>query len=980
MLECNQPNPREPYQNPNDSPDLLGELTEEFVQRFRAGERPDWQEYAGLHPELAEQIRELFPTMMLMEQSRNWQLQLDELERGPVVRDSMGAKLERLGDFQLIREVGRGGMGIVFEAFQESLGRRVALKILSPALMMHPLHLERFQVEARAVAQLHHTHIVPLYGVGEMQGVHYYVMPLVDGWGLDRLLDDLRATQPSPVSSASYLFPELVQAYRLHRRDYFQRVVQICAQVTEALAYSHGEGILHRDIKPSNILLDMHGDAWLTDFGMAKSQDSEDLTRSNDLIGTLRYMPPERLRGVSDARSDIYSFGLVLYELATLSPAFSMDEKASLLEQITVYEPLQPTKHDKSIPNDLETIILKCIQKEPAARYATADDLLQDLKLFLADMPIRARPIHRLAKAWRWCRRNPALAGLELALAVTLMLAFGAITWKWRDAEVARSSESAARSHADVVATQWKQSLDDLRDANKLLEVARKGIQEKRWDDAALAYYRATQKCPDNAAIWQEQAEVAAHWGLYDIARKGFTEVFRCQEPETSSVWYRLALLQMYLGDEAGYRETIERMKARFAGTTNQVSVRELVRSQLLDSRPGDDTKAFVDRMVAVNGWETGVWSNQYLCGIAHLRDGQTNQAAQWLQDSLDGSTVIEARKIGYPILAMAQFKNGDATAARSTLLLAKESLDKWIEARCQSRQGWLVHWNFFAEMPIVWLDWLEFNVYYREACLLIDGSSPPDDPRLKLILARTYAGMRLYELAEMHFAEVLTAMPNDPKAKLESLRLAGQRAANRGDMSVAADKFTQACELDPNDVMLWRLRAMSHLAIKNVDASREDCMEMVKRFGTTDDTAFATVMLYACTTPANALADPKVLLPAAEVARRGWHNGQRCYGAALYRNARYEEAARYFEKVEGVFQTTAWDMCFLAMAHYHLGHRDLAQRYLDRAKTYANEADRVDESQPGGSDTGDEVRWGTWDDRISAMAVLSEASQLIKP
>src|SRR5262249_47039468 len=194
--------------------------------------------------------------------------------------------------------------------------------------------------------------------------------------------------------------------------EYFRSVARLGVQVAEALEHAHRQGVLHRDIKPSNLLLDTASTVWVTDFGLAKGEDSEELTQPGDVVGTLRYLAPERLDGRSEPRSDVYSLGLTLYELLTLRPALDDSHRARLIERIREESPPPPSKLDRRIPRDLETIVLKAIAKEPDDRYATAEALAEDLRRFLADRPILARRVPFPELLWRWCRRNPLVSGL----------------------------------------------------------------------------------------------------------------------------------------------------------------------------------------------------------------------------------------------------------------------------------------------------------------------------------------------------------------------------------------------------------------------------------------------------------------------------------------------------------------------------------------------------------------------------------------
>jgi WD40 repeat protein len=440
-------------------------LAEEFAERHRRGERPALTEYTAKYPQHAEEIRDLFPALVMMEQFKPATGATGDYAPAPET-----APLERLGDYRILREVGRGGMGVVYEAEQVSLGRHVALKVLPCQALSHPTFRERFQREARAAARLHHTNIVPVFGVGECDGVRYYAMQFIQGEGLDKVLGDLRQLRdrqgalpggvvPTETLAPASVVPGLLTGQFAQARaeedspaagpegsppsasvsaasarpgstfpggrsdwEYCRSVARIGLQVAEALAYAHKQGIVHRDIKPSNLLLDQQGTVWVTDFGLAKAEGTDDLTHTGDIVGTLHFMAPERFSGQTLPQSDLYSLGLTLYELLTLRPAFEDTDRARLIERVLHEPPPAPRKLDRRIPRDLETIILKAMAKDPAERYSSAEALAADLRRFLADRPIQARRTPWHERMWRWCRRNPVVAGLLGVVAAVLLL------------------------------------------------------------------------------------------------------------------------------------------------------------------------------------------------------------------------------------------------------------------------------------------------------------------------------------------------------------------------------------------------------------------------------------------------------------------------------------------------------------------------------------------------------------------------------
>ena len=406
-----------------DGRDPLEALAEEFLDRMRCGERPAVSEFLARAPERAGELGELLSALLLVEDVK---LHADATSAaGEAGLPGGGPALERLGDFRILRELGRGGMGIVYEAQQESLNRHVAIKVLAPGTARSPQIIERFLREAKAAAQLHHTNIVPVFSVGECQGLHYYAMQFIRGLSLDKVLKEVRRLKDrapaGPADEATAIHPALAVATDSDER-YARSVARIGLQVAQALAYAHQQGTLHRDIKPSNILLDVHGVAWVTDFGLAKAVDDEDLTRTGDLVGTIRYMAPERFRGLCDGRSDEYSLGLTLYELLALRPAFDASDREGLLYQVNRVELPRLRRLNPAIPVDLETIVHKAIEKEAEHRYDYVAELAEDLHSFLEDRPIAARRVSSTERLTRWARRNPGLATLGTALAGMLAL------------------------------------------------------------------------------------------------------------------------------------------------------------------------------------------------------------------------------------------------------------------------------------------------------------------------------------------------------------------------------------------------------------------------------------------------------------------------------------------------------------------------------------------------------------------------------
>lgn len=468
----------------NDS--LVDELAEEFARRWRAGERPTVEEYAIRFPQWSAAIRDVFPAVLMMEECKPHRAESDTPE--PISAPTLTLP-DQIGDYRILREIGRGGMGVVYEAMQESLGRRVALKVLPGHLLLNEKLRVRFLREAQAAARLHHTNIVPVFGVGEHERMCFYVMQLIPGISLDHFLYSVtrqrdsaepdgtvtwshrpvptQAAPPGADESPSAKPCSLPLSGSLTTAELSRTIARIGIQVADALAYAHRLGVLHRDIKPSNLLLDERGSVWVTDFGVAKLLEEANLTQSGDLVGTLKYMPPERFAGQSDARGDVYSLGITLYELLALRPAFPDTTPQHLIQLITHAAPPRLRALNPEIPADLETVILHAMAREPADRYATADELAEDLRRFLDDRPILARRAGVAEQVWRWCRRNQALATVTatafvLMVAITIISLVAFLKTATANAETARANlemqkalaaEQAQREHAETTST-----------------------------------------------------------------------------------------------------------------------------------------------------------------------------------------------------------------------------------------------------------------------------------------------------------------------------------------------------------------------------------------------------------------------------------------------------------------------------------------------------------------------------------------------
>ncbi len=499
---------------------LLGEIATEFFARISNGESPRIEDYTARHPQLAAMIRQALTALQVVGESV-----ADGKTRGfsgtsGGDSSSVVGTEKQLGDFRILQELGRGGMGVVYEAEQISMGgRRVALKVLPFAAMADPRHLQRFHNEVRAAASLDHPNIVSVYSVGQDRGVHFYAMRLIRGQSMGRLIQELAELRrhtplsavsvkeaisspsiPAPSSgntdpteawsgeaigksgkkarageSETAAQPQALISTKgnTKRSDYYEAIADLAIQAAEALEHAHERGVTHRDIKPANLMIDAFSQLYITDFGLAHIEEGVGMTMTGDLIGTLRYMSPEQAMGkrvVVDYRTDIYSLGVSLYELLTTQPAFDGENRAAMLKQIAFEEPRKLTQVDPSIPRDLETIVHKAMAKSPDERYASAQELADDLRAFRACQPIMAKPPNAVDRLRKFTRRNQ---GLVTAAMIMMLLAIIGLA-------ISNSMVAAQRVAADAArAAEQGQREESERQRNRAEEQSREAGRQR---------------------------------------------------------------------------------------------------------------------------------------------------------------------------------------------------------------------------------------------------------------------------------------------------------------------------------------------------------------------------------------------------------------------------------------------------------------------------------------------------------------------
>jgi serine/threonine protein kinase len=481
----------------------------------------------------------------------------------------------RLGDFEVVGELGRGGMGVVYRARQLSLGREVALKVLPGYARYGPSAVQRFRTEAQAAARLHHTNIVAVYAQGEHQGHFYYAMELVEGLGLDEVIhsrpDLLSSTRLRGSSSARVSFgvreptavpspppAALPPAPRWTRADYLH-LAAVVAEVADALECAHQSGVIHRDVKPHNLLLGANERLQLTDFGLARLTDEPHLTVTGEIMGTPAYLSPEQVSGDMrriDHRTDIYSLGATLYELITRHRPFEGLTRAQVLASITAVDPAPPRRIEPQIPRDLETICLRAMEKDPARRHPTAAALAEDLRRFATGRPILSRRATGLEKTVKWMRRHKAATTALVAGGLVVLLT-GGLTWSVSSTRQREAERLLAEAYEQLVYYDYK--TPGLEDA-KIRPAAQRGAPE---DDVQFARALADMGQSAWADALEHVNSVLAHqpadlralylraWAQrerteYDAARATLAVAERYGDPNAADVWFLRGLALHY--------------------------------------------------------------------------------------------------------------------------------------------------------------------------------------------------------------------------------------------------------------------------------------------------------------------------------------------------------------------------------------------------------------------------------------------------
>jgi serine/threonine protein kinase/tetratricopeptide (TPR) repeat protein len=621
----------------------LAEILEAYLTALEQGAAPHREEFLSQHPQHAHELAPYLPWVELLYQAKPREAAGD-----------VSSMPRKLGDFRVLGEIGRGGMGIVYEAEQVSLERRVALKVLPYASTLDERQLSRFKNEALAAAQLQHPNIVPVFAVGCEHGLHFYVMQLIEGRTVEKVIDDAKAetADASIDNSTIRVASEQTNANAAASLARFRAYAQWIVQAADALDYAHEQGVVHRDIKPSNLMISSAGELWVTDFGLARTQHDASMTVTGELLGTLRYMSPEQLKskpGFVDHRTDIYSLGLTLYELIAGRPAFEGPSQQDLIHQIGGEEPPSLLKLHPRVPRDLDSIVRKAISKTPDARYASARDMADDLRAFLDGRPTQAQPATWRDHCEKWVRRHARLvasAGVALAVVLVCAVASAVLVWQARnETQQALVLANANHLRAERHLQDARSAVDDLFTgvATDLAEVPGAEPVRRQLLTDALEYYRRFAK------------QAAADPAVRD---------------ETAAAYYRCGQINEQLGDDdaarAAYGEARNLWQKLYAEDAGDAALRSLALCEnnlgLIDLRSGRTTSAIallrkalrLQEQLAARKPKDGESQRSLALGSANLgmalgQAGQIRQGRESLQRALElqqaaGATSSAAR------------------------------------------------------------------------------------------------------------------------------------------------------------------------------------------------------------------------------------------------------------------------------------------------------------------------------------------------
>jgi tetratricopeptide (TPR) repeat protein len=723
-----------------------------------------------------------------------------------------------LGDYQLVREIGRGGMGVVYEAVQMSLNRRVALKVLPAHLTLRPSAIARFQREATVAAKLAHPSIVPVFGVGSSGGAHYFAMELIEGVTLDRAVEQARLAPERSGATIAGALRQVGVTLPAHAIDPWQRgwvetMVRIAIQVADALQFAHAAGVVHRDVKPANVFLRADGSAVLGDFGLARDPDTHALTLTGDFAGTPNYVSPEQAqagRARIDHRSDVFSLGATLYECLTLAPAFAGDSVADVLAHIIEREPVDPLRLAPELPPDLAAVVLKALEKEPSRRYQSAGELAADLRAFLEYRPVAARRASAGRRVWRWARREPWRAALVAvaAVAVPALTALGGY---------ALATRTAVHAGEQVL----------LRDqVERALQAGFVELGDKRPREAMLHFARARGLEPDCP-------EAVAGLALATNAAHGAATALQALDHLDAQIPHRdLALVRADLLRRAGRTDEAAALEAAVGPPRGDMAL-FLAGNVALEGGDFDQALALLTRAMLA-------------APRARLHfHGRRAQAAARAQDAAAAADSAHALTSLWPDSAEAWFTAAPALALSdrpAAIAAARRSVELQTGSRARARTNlaWLllesgdadgaieVLQKAISEDPALAAARLNLGLALlrtgraTEAMTSLTKANElePQNPDHWIALGDAQLATADPAGAHASYERAVAAAPDHSEARLR-LGLALRRG---GDIGGALDRLREAVELDPRNAAAWASYGNTLAGSGDLEAALEAC------------------------------------------------------------------------------------------------------------------------------------------------------------
>ncbi len=945
---------------------LIAEIADDYAERLARGESPDIEQFVQRLPEQAEVVRDILRSM-------KWMYAIRE-DRSGELPNEIGQEnclQGTVGEFEILEEVGRGGMGVVYRARQSNLDRIVALKVLPLAASLDPIKLKRFRVETQSASMIQHPNVVAIYGTGCDRGIHYYAMQFIDGLALDECIAaqrehraSLRAetrgsrsfaeapTEPSQTSSDggmkyrwsdSGVAGKVDQTMTLRTAPFSVREsVEMIYQCADALHQAHELGVIHRDIKPSNLMLDRSGKIWITDFGLAHVETQGTLTATGDFLGTLRYMSPEQAIGGHarvDRRSDVYSLGATLFELLALEPMLTGMDRATLLRQLTMEDPRTLRKLVPSIPRDLETIVLKAVSKQPEQRYASAADFANDLERFLTDQPILARRPSFLQMGIRLARRHRTAAW---TIAAAPLVIVGGLAWS--NVEVSRQRNRAEAS-LEIAQKNETKAIAEANKANAVSQVLQQLVAAANPDQSKGGNYTVRQLLDDVSGnlleTLEEQPEVEA--SLRSTVGNAYR---RLGAPEKALPHLRrvLELRRSIEGDSHLLAEAFEDLAWNEAALGKYDKAEELARQCVAFYRESSPSSISI----------RAAWCLQH-CLIYRQKYADADRIAQ---AAIIAAERMEPKPMTLPNILhdLSHSKNlqGQYEEAESLARKAVE-MHAVLHGKDHPETGWGL--DALARSLQSQKRNAEAADTFRKALHVFRANYPADHKSIKMTLellrdALEDAGLtdEAEEIDQQRYSEAIRGIlgsGGSTQGGLLKILVDRNQYAAAGELVLSAPDLFQECGqclqamtiLDEYSNMLAHDLGQEGLAEfqKRVEPIATLLLERAITKCPEDALAQNTLSWMLISQPNSNLRRPMIAVDFAQKATRAKPDSGAFWntlGLAWIRAEEYQKAIDALERSRQFPTTDEYDLVFLAMAHWHLGHHSQATELFEEART----------------------------------------------